>query len=348
MHAGRCIDRDIANLCKLAVDRQISMSLEMQRDFVGDRYLKCVKDIESPFAALSHALTVGEPALFADYVIWAGITLANLGLSDASLTESLMAMSETLTAELPDRAASVSVGYIGLSFKALEGAAVGAPDVAPAVAPLTDTAAAYLSALLSGDRWGAEALVRDAAAAGAALTDIYEHVFRVTQHQVGRMWQFERLSVAMEHYATGATEAVMAQLRVEQLHGPSGARRFLGACAEGEEHDMAIRMICDVLRSRGWETFFLGASTPESALVEAVEAFRPSVVGLSATWLLNVENVRRAIVRIRETHPEVRLVVGGAPFDQIVGLADKVGADARGESLFKLSDQLDRLIAPTY
>jgi len=38
-------------------------------------------------------------------------------------------------------------------------------------------------------------------------------------------------------------------------------------------------------------------------------------------------------------------VVGGAPFDRIDGLFAKVGADARGTSLFELPAQLDLLIA---
>ena len=108
---------------------------------------------------------------------------------------------------------------------------------------------------------------------------------------------------------------------------------------------MAIRMVCDVLRAQGWDTFFLGASTPESALIEAVGEFRPDVLGLSATWLFNVDSVRRAVGLIHKTYPAVKVVVGGAPFDRIAGLADKVGADARGASLLELPAQLDQLIA---
>ena len=342
--AGRFIDRDITNLAKLAVDRQSRTPPEVKEGLVGDRYRKSIENAQYPFSALAQALLIEEPAIFVSYVIWSGIALAHLGLTDAFLIGSLTAMRETLLDALPDRLSAVSVEYIDTSIVAFEGASAELPDTMSEGAPLAAVAAGYLDALLAGDRAGAAGVVRDAVTAGAVLPDIYEHVFRTTQHEVGRMWQSDRLSVAMEHFATGATAAIMAQLCMPEPTLPADARRFLGACAEGEQHDLAIRMVCDVLRSQGWETFFLGASTPESALVEAVDEFRPTVVGLSATWLLNVDNVRRAIGCIRETHPEVKILVGGAPFDRIAGLAEKVGADALGGDLLGLPDQLDRLV----
>jgi methanogenic corrinoid protein MtbC1 len=281
--AGRFIERDIANLAKLAVDRQFKASAEMRKDLVGDRYRKCIEDTEYPFMALAQALLVDEPALFVSYVVWSRIVLANLGLPDAFLTGSLMAMRDTLVAALPHRSAEASVEYIDISLEALKDASAELPRMTSEGAPLASVAVGYLEALLAGDRAAAAGIVGEAVAGGAVLPDIYEHVFRVTQDEVGRMWQSNRLSVAMEHFATGATEAIMAQLCVPEPPKPAVARRFLGACAEGEQHDMAIRMVCDILRSHGWETFFLGASTPESALVEAVDELRPPVVGLSVT-----------------------------------------------------------------
>ena len=147
----------------------------------------------------------------------------------------------------------------------------------------------------------------------------------------------------LDHRTASSHSGAAQQFAIER-HGTGGTRRFLGACVEGEQHDLAIRMVCDVLQSQGWETFFLGADTPRFTLVQAVEEFRPAVVGLSATWLFNVDHVSCAVRDIRDARPEVMVVVGGAPFDRIAGLAGKVGADAHGGSLLELPAQLDRLI----
>ena len=345
VRAGQSIQYDVANLAEQAVDRQLRTHPEMREDFVGPRYLKAIQDTTYPLTALAQALLIEEPVLFVSYVIWAGIVLGNLGLPDRYLAGSLTAIRKTLVASLDDRLSEAAAEYIDLSLSALTDTPAQASAAPQEGAPFENVALGYREALLAGDRAAAAGIVRDAVAAGAILQDIYEHVFKTTQHEVGRLWQSNRLSVAMEHYSTGATEAIMAQLSVTEPSAAAGAPRFLGACVEGEEHDMAIRMVCDVLRAQGWDTFFLGASTPEYALVQAVEEFRPNALGLSATWLFNVDSVRCAVARVHRTHPDVKIVVGGAPFDRIAGLADKVGADARGTSLLELPTQLDRLIS---
>ena len=341
--AGQFIRDDITNLAQQAADRQLGSDPHAQLYLGGDRYAKCVEDTAYHLQALTQALLVEEPSLFVSYVIWAEVVLSNLGLPAECLAGSLLAIRHTFVTVLPEPLSVAAGQYIDLALGALEEAPVELPPASRA--PLADVALSYLEALLAGDRETAADIVRGAVGGGAVLPDIYEHVFKASQHEVGRMWQSNRVSVAMEHYATGATEAIMAQQSGMESTGASGERRFVGACVEGEQHDMAIRMVCDVLRSKGWDTYFLGANTPVSALVRAVEEFRPSVVGLSATWFFNVDNVRRAVERLRETDPDVKVVVGGAPFDRIDGLSAKVGADARGASLFELPAQLDCLIS---
>lgn len=342
--AGQFIRDEVADLARQTLERQFEADPGLRGYLAGDGYRKCVEDTSYHAQALAQALLVDEPTLFAGYVIWAEIVLSNLGLPQACFTGSLAAIRETVVAALPEALSSVAAEYVDAALDTLSDVLTEPPGDSPEGAPLAGVATRYLEALLSGDRGAAAEIVRGAVAAGAILPDVYEHVFRASQQEVGRMWQSNRLSVAMEHYATGATEAIMSQQFAIEPHGAAGTRRFLGACVEGEQHDMAIRMVCDVLQSRGWDTFFLGANTPAATLVQAVEEFRPSVVGLSATWLFNVDRVMCAVRDIRDAYPEVRVVVGGAPFDRIAGLAEKVGADARGGSLLELPAQLERMI----
>ena len=240
--------------------------------------------------------------------------------------------------------------YIDASLKTLAEASAEPPrGIGAEDRPLADVAHGYVEALLVGERASAARIVDDAIDAGVALPVIYEHVFRVAQHEIGRMWQSNRVSVAIEHYASGATEAIMLQRCPEESpNAPDETRRFLGGCVEGEQHDLAIRLVCDVLQSHGWATFFLGASTPESALLEAIGRLRPTVVGLSTSSFFHMSRTRQVIESIRETYPEVKIVVGGAPFDRIDGLAEKLGADAHGGDLLELAARLDLLIEQDY
>jgi MerR family transcriptional regulator, light-induced transcriptional regulator len=315
----------------------------MRAYFSGDRYKLSVDDTVYHLTALAQALVIEEPTLLLEYVAWAKIVLVSRGLRDEHLAGSLVAIRETLAATLDDGLAAAAAEYIDASLEALAGASGTMLQAMEPDAPHADVARDYLEALLAGDRDAAAEVVDDAIDAGVALPEVYEHVFRAAQHEVGRMWQANRISVAIEHYATGATEAIMLKRCAGESSKTAGARRFLGGCVEGEQHDLAIRMVCDVLQSDGWEVSFLGASTPESALLEAVGRLRPAVVGLSTSSFFHIDQTRRAIKSIHDRYPDVKIVVGGGPFDRIDGLAEKVGADARGGDLLGLAARFDLL-----
>jgi len=321
----------------------------MRARFSGDRYTKSVDDTVYHLTALAQALLVEEPTLLLDYVAWAKIVLVSRGLRDDHLAGSLSAIRVTLVDVLTDRMFDAAAEYIDASLKTLAEASTELPQrIGAGDRPLAGVAHGYLEALLVGERTKAARIVDETIDAGATLPEIYEHVFRVAQHEVGRMWQSNRVSVAIEHYASGATEAIMLQRcpRVSP-NTPDETRRFLGGCVEGEQHDLAIRLVCDVLQSHGWETFFLGASTPESALLEAIGRLRPTVVGLSTSSFFHMHKTRQVIESIRNTYPDVKIVAGGAPFDRIDGLAEKLGADAHGGNLLELAARLDALIEPS-
>ena len=344
--AGQLIQGDIKNLASLALERQLSAVPKMREYFSGDRYDKSVDDTVYHLTALVQALLAEEPDILADYVTWTKIVLVSRGLKDEHLAGSLVAIRKTLGDALPDDLFDAAAAYIDAALETLALPVEELPPTAEVEAPLADAARAFLEALLDGDRDAAAGIVDEVIAAGVALPEIYEHVFVASQREIGRLWQTNRISVAIEHYATGATEAIMLQRCARESSKTAGdARRFLGACVEGEQHDLAIRMACDVLQSRGWDTFYLGASTPESALLEAIGRLRPTVVGLSTTSFFHIDMTRRVIKSIRDAYPDVKIVVGGAPFARINGLAEKVGADARGCDLLGLATQFELLIA---
>ena len=347
--AGQVIQDDVTNLARQALDHQLSALPEMRARFSGDRYTRSVEDTVYHLTALAQALLVEEPTLLLDYVAWAKIVLVSRGLRDDHLTGSLTAIRETLANVLAEDMFDAAEEYLDAALKTLAEASAELPQRTGAEDhPLAHVAHGYLEALLVGERASAARIVDEAIDAGVALPEIYEHVFRVAQHEIGRMWQSNRISVAVEHYASGATEAIMLQrCPTESPNTPDQTRRFLGGCVEGEPHDLAIRLVCDVLQSHGWETFFLGASTPESALLEAIGRLHPTVVGLSTSSFFHLNKTRQVIGSIRETYPDVKIVVGGAPFDRIGGLAEKLGADAHGGDLLELPARLDGLIERT-
>nr|WP_243687075.1 B12-binding domain-containing protein [Methanobacterium formicicum] len=70
----------------------------------------------------------------------------------------------------------------------------------------------YMDALLNLRRNEASDMIMKAVEEGTSIKDIYMNVFEASQHEIGRLWQTNQITVAQEHFCTAATQRVMSQL----------------------------------------------------------------------------------------------------------------------------------------
>lgn len=194
----------------------------------------------------------------------------------------------------------------------------------------TDVSREYLDAVLAGDRRSAFGIIENARLAGMDIGTIYLEVLQPALREIGALWQRNEISVAVEHLATGITEAAMANLYQEVFaevkeDGPT----LLAAAAETERHVVGLRMVCDLLELEGWQTVLLGASVPVESLVAMAHQLRPAAVALSATIAPHAPQVRNAIAALRaaELEPVPVIAVGGRLFLDNPELATRLGAD---------------------
>jgi len=99
--------------------------------------------------------------------------------------------------------------------------------------------------------------------------------------ELGVRWEKNEISVAQEHFASGA-------IRRRLLHVADGWERGDGrvallACAPGEQHDIGLVCLGLSLHSyHGWRVKYLGADTPFPDIARAARFIRPDVVVASA------------------------------------------------------------------
>ena len=98
-------------------------------------------------------------------------------------------------------------------------------------------------------------------------------------------------------------------------------------------HEIGVRMISDFFEMEGWDTFYLGASTPVETILETVRSRRPDVVAISVTMPYHVSEAARLIAMIRaaELQPAPHVLVGGRAFVDDDGLWRDIGADATAQ-----------------
>jgi MerR family transcriptional regulator, light-induced transcriptional regulator len=70
-------------------------------------------------------------------------------------------------------------------------------------------------------------------------------------------------------------------------------------------------MAADLLEDLGFQTIYLGADVPTEALMQAVEALSPALLGLSATMPESTPRLEDAVTRMGGEHPRLSLLVGG-------------------------------------
>jgi methanogenic corrinoid protein MtbC1 len=303
---------------------------------------KCVCDTHYTLMHLEAAASCGSFDLFREYIAWVHILFARLGIATDDLTGSLSAMREVLTEE----GAAEAVEFLDHVIRLI-------PDLPTAAAsshieddgPLARLARDYMDSILAGNRRAAGEAVTRAAGEGVKVRDLYMQVFQPCLREIGRLWQAGEISVAQEHYFTAATQNIMAQLYPFIFDRPSNGRRLVAACAAGELHEIGVRMIADLFEMDGWETTYVGASTPAPALVRLLCDTQPDVLALSCTLTPNVPAVAGMIGHMRGEPAcrGVKVLVGGAPFNQSPGLWHQLGADGWARDAATAVDWAGRL-----
>ncbi|WP_448206577.1 cobalamin B12-binding domain-containing protein [Azospirillum sp. sgz302134] len=308
---------------------------------------KCVQDVRYHLLYLAEAVEADSPALFREYIAWVKVLFAGLRIPADELGESLEILRDVTAARMDEATGRRVRACVDAALEALPGMPTEVPAFVRPEAPFGDMARAYLDALLAGDRRSAAALVLDRVEVGMAVADVYLHVFQPTLREVGRLWQIGAITVAHEHFATAATQAVMGQLYPRIFAAERRGRAMVATCVSGELHEVGIRMVADFFEMHGWDTYYLGANTPARSIVQAVRERDAQVLAVSATITAHVGAVTDLIAAVRaelgDTRP-LHVLVGGYPFNHVPTLWKTVGADACAATAAEAVALADRLV----
>jgi len=308
---------------------------------------KLPEDANYHLSFLRDSVCCATAQLFTNYVGWAKVLLAQRQLDGTDLVEALHSLQHALQAILGSDLAAVACKHIDAGLGQLPQMPADLPTCVDEGGPLASLTCDYLQALLRGDRHAAGRLVIEAVDAGVAVKDIYLHVFQESQYEVGRLWQLNRISVAQEHYCSAATQFIMSLLYPHIFNAEKNGHVMVAACVAGDLHEIGLRIITDFLEIEGWDTFYLGASTPASGIIDALLQRQAHVLALSATMTFHVHTVAEVIhaVRAEAACHDVRIIVGGYPFNVATDLWRTVGADAYAADAGTVVGVVDTLVA---
>ncbi|MFC5356246.1 cobalamin B12-binding domain-containing protein [Azospirillum himalayense] len=309
---------------------------------------RCVEDVGFHLLYLAEAVASDSPALFREYVAWVKILFAGIGIPDEELGESLEILRDVVAARVDPAAAARVCACVGEGLSALPGLPREAPPFVRSDAPLGALARSYMDALLAGDRRRAAALVTEATTTGATVPDLYLHVFQPSLREIGRLWQTRAITVAHEHFATAATQAIMGQLYPAIFAAERRGLSMVATCVGGEQHEIGIRMVADFFEMAGWDSHYLGANTPANSIVHTLRERNARILAVSATITAHVGRVAALIAAVRAESWEQppRILVGGYPFNLVPDLWRTVDADAFAPGAQEAIAIAERLVGP--
>lgn len=209
----------------------------------------------------------------------------------------------------------------------------------PCVPPVSDAwleqKNAFQAGLQRGDHQACLALARELVHQCSDVAAFYLYIIQPAMYEIGLLWERAIISVAQEHLASAIVSRVMAGVNMLVSGTRPSRGKAVIASAPDEFHEIGGWMIADILACEGWDVRYLGANTPQDALISLLADFKPEALGLSVTMAFNIEKTRAIIDTIRK-HPElktIRIIVGGRVFNENPEIWRILGADAWAANL---------------
>jgi methanogenic corrinoid protein MtbC1 len=350
----RPVSLDREYLAGKAFDRFCQKHKKIAANFSPYQKNRTLEDFKEHIRYLQESLAINNQVIFTDYIGWVRLIFATRHLPSDYLRFTLIALNEILQQELPADLRTISESYIN---KGIDVLGQTPEEILPYITrenPLFTVAQSCLEALIAGDREKAWAVIEQAVTSGVPARDIYLKVFQPVLRETGRLWQIGKAGIAQEHYVTASILLFISRLH-DQIHagaGKRGQRRktLVAGCVSDELHDVGIRIVAEFFEMDGWDTYYIGGNIPAQSLLEAVRDQNADVVALSSTMAFHLPAVHYLVRSLRADPKtkDVKIIVGGYPFNIVPDLWKQVGADAfagNAEDAVAVANRLSRIRA---
>jgi MerR family transcriptional regulator, light-induced transcriptional regulator len=195
------------------------------------------------------------------------------------------------------------------------------------------------AALLAGDLTESLTLLRAGLASKPNLLGLFSDVVFPVLTDIGNAWAAGKLTIDAEHLASQTIRDALTRLQSSIHTDPSQGNVALLSCFEGQLHDIVLSCVSIYLRSKGWQVFNLGQSTPTDSLLRAVKTRKPHLVLISA---LTIDQERKFVLAVNhKIAPSVhrsgaKLAIGGPGLKS--RFSGRLHADFVSESVYDLED----------
>jgi excisionase family DNA binding protein len=151
------------------------------------------------------------------------------------------------------------------------------------------------------------------------LHQIYDHLITPVLHNIGALWEQEKISVATEHLATQTVRDSIIRLQGIIRIPREKIGNVLCLNFSDELHDIALKMVDHVLEARGFKVLFTGQITPLVNIEALFDVLKPERVYISSTFVNDTSLAQTELDQICKISTDYGafVYIGGRGFDAL-------------------------------
>ena len=189
-------------------------------------------------------------------------------------------------------------------------------------------------------------MARDAIEGGCSAEEVlYQGLMPGMDHVSGEFKAGRMFVPEVMRSARAMLNAMEVIKPIMVKNGIRMAGKVVLGTVQGDLHDIGKNLVGMMCEGAGFEIHDLGADVAPGQFVEAVKAFEPDIVGMSAlltTTMRAMEGTVQALVEAG-VRDRVKVMIGGAPVTQ--AFADRIGVDGYAPDAAAAADKAKHLIA---
>ncbi len=173
---------------------------------------------------------------------------------------------------------------------------------------------------------GADELAKLALDEGVAPALLLSDALVPAMDRVGQKFSENKIFVPQMLMSAKAMSAAMAHLKPFFQSGDVVTKgTFIIGTVKGDLHDIGKNLVAMMVEGGGWTIVDLGVDVNEDTFNQAVSENPGAFVGLSALLTTTMANMEEIVKKIKDAHPDTKILVGGAPLSD--DFRSKIGAD---------------------
>ena len=182
--------------------------------------------------------------------------------------------------------------------------------------------------IIDGDMQAVKTRVQEAVDAQLPAGTILKEGLVPAMAEVGRLFEEGEYFVPEMLVAARAMQGgleILKPLLVASDVKPAG--KVVIGTVKGDLHDIGKNLVAIMMEGAGFEIHDLGTDVTPEKFVEAVNAFQPNIICMSALLTTTMTNMGVTVEALRQAglREKVKIMIGGAPITDTY--ANQIGAD---------------------